>query len=187
MRRFRQALITVCIDKLLVFCQSAGSSASRGQKRVCAVLAVSRDTSFDMLGCGGDRNINLPSPPKKKKSLNESSDVPVMFASSLTQFCHSDKDVEGATCFLAYVLAKFGPAFGTLLNYTLSLFKYTFVCSCFVLTSAAVLTACMEMRYNISEICSAIIYCRSGCSIPSPGSAEIKIISCFVKRTVRDE
>lgn len=84
MRRFRQALITVCIVKLLVFCQSAGSSASRGQKRVCAVLAVSRDTSFDMLGCGGDRNINLPSPPKKKVWMKA-----VTFQSRLHPVCDS--------------------------------------------------------------------------------------------------
>lgn len=84
MRRFRQALITVCIVKLLVFCQSAGCSASRGQKTVCAVLAVSRDTIFDMLGCGGDRNINLPSPPKKKSEWKQwrSSHCPVCDSSA---------------------------------------------------------------------------------------------------------
>lgn len=150
MRRFRQALITVCIVKLLVFCQSAGSSASRGQKRVCAVLAVSRDTSFDMLGCGGDRNINLPCPPKKKSEWKQwrSSHVCIHFVTvlPLRQGCW------GSHVLSCLCPCKIWPAFGTLLNYTLSLFKYTFVCSCFVLTSAAVLTACMELPAEIQYI-----------------------------------
>lgn len=88
MWKFRRALVSACVIKLLVFCQAMGSSKLKRAKEVCAVLAVNSVAGFDMLGWGGRERIQI-FPPWKVNSLNESSDVGIAFAFSLWQCCHS--------------------------------------------------------------------------------------------------
>lgn len=126
MWKFRQALITAQVIKLLVFCQHMGCSISRGQKEHVLSWQYT-DAGCGMLGWGEDRLIVFPS--WKVNSLNESTDVEIVFAFSLWQSCHSEKDGHCGNEVISHSsTCKIWPAFCLLLHCTSCLFKHAFVC-----------------------------------------------------------